>query len=255
MAIKSFLNSHHVFNRHEFNAAFFGSVTDANLLARAINNGKVRRVRHGLYVSQAERFAGLIPSGFEIADKAVDDAVFCYLSALQLYGVLHNESSRTQFYTRHRAPRFDFAGQEFHPYLVKGKAIDTGQVFLPNGTGYQVTTREQTLVDCLYRVSLAGGAENALRSLAGFKFIDGAKAARLALRTNKSVCARLGWVFECMMADWGVGEEAIGLLQGALASGPYYFYSSTAPKDSYWAGNWKLYLPYPEEEMRAWLRG
>jgi hypothetical protein len=83
MALKDYLNTHHVFNMREFKAAFPGSVTDLNLLARAVRSGKVDRVRSGLFVSRSERFFDVEPPPFVIATKTVDDATFCYMATLR----------------------------------------------------------------------------------------------------------------------------------------------------------------------------
>jgi predicted transcriptional regulator of viral defense system len=254
MAIKEYLNTNHVFSAKNFKAAFSGSVTDTNLLARALKGGKVRRVRHGLYVSESERFFGIKPSPLEIASNAVDDAVFCYLSALQLHGVLHNAINNTQFYTRHRIPNFEYDGNWYHPFQLRERTIESQTVLFPSGSSYRVTTREQTVADCLFRLSYAGGPENALRSFSGFRYLDTRRAAELAARTNGSTCARLGWVLDIMQNVWEVGGDVLPTLHMAIGAGPHYFYSSTAPKDCHWVKAWKLYLPDTEEEMAAWLK-
>jgi hypothetical protein len=116
-----------------------------------------------------------------------------------------------------------------------------------------VTTREQTAIDVLNRVSLSCGSENALRSISSFTYIDAGKMAELASATNLSTCARVGWLLENKRAEWGVSEQTLDSLNGAIGSGPHYFYSSTQPKDSYWSNKWKLYLPLPEKVMVSWL--
>jgi predicted transcriptional regulator of viral defense system len=254
MAIKKYLNTNHVFNTKDFKAATQGSTTDANLLARAAASGKVKRIRHGLYVSDAERFSGINPSPFEIATHTVDDTLFCYLSALQLHGVLHNVVNRTQFYTRHRISFFEYNGQEYYSFQLKDRAIDSQSILLSSGGSYLVTTREQTTVDCLNRLANAGGPENVLRSFSGFTYLDGSRAVKLAEKTNRSTCARLGWVLSTMQDEWNVANTSLESLRRSIGAGPYYFYSSVTPKDSYWVKDWNLYLPNPEEEMAAWLR-
>jgi predicted transcriptional regulator of viral defense system len=254
MAIKEYLNTNHVFNTKDFRIATQDSTTDANLLARAAANGRVKRVRQGLYVSEAERFAGIKPSPFEIAAKAVDDAVFCYLSALQLYGVLHNAVNRTQFYTRHRMLKFEFDGHEYCPHHNKDREVDSQSVVLPNGASYNATMREQTVVDCLYRLAYAGGPENALRSFSGLTYLSAGRAAALVFKTNRSTCARLGWVLDAMQDKWDIDSLTLDSLREVSGAGPHYFYSSTSPKDSHWSTKWSMYLPYPEDEMTAWLK-
>lgn len=253
MAIKDYLNTHHVFNMRDFKGAFPESVTDLNLLSRAVRSGKVDRVRSGLFVSRSERFHDVEPSPFAIASKAVDDAVFCYMSALQLHGLLHNVINLTQFFTRHRLPRFSYKGQIFSPLLAAGRSFELQRLMSQESGSFPVTTKEQTVVDCLSHLSLAGGPENLLRSLAAINYLDTDKAVELASKTNKSTCARLGWVMETRRESWGTDEGDLTALKALLGSGPYYFYSTASSKEGYWASSWNLYLPYPEQEMATWL--
>jgi predicted transcriptional regulator of viral defense system len=116
-----------------------------------------------------------------------------------------------------------------------------------------VTTREQTMVDCLDRVALAGGAENTLRSVGGFRHIDAEAALAIAARSSASTRARLGWVLEVKADTWDVSADALDTLAGTLGSGPYYFASAAHPRAATWVNRWRLYLPYPESEMTAWL--
>lgn len=253
MAIKDYLNKHHVFNMRDFRGVFSESVTDFNLLARAVKNGKVDRVRNGLFVSRAERFFDVEPSPFVIAEKAVDDALFCYMAALQLHGFLHNAINCTQFFTRHRLPRFIYGNHIFTPFLLVDKPVESQRLMSRESGSFLVTTKEQTIIDCLFHLNLAGGPENLLRSLAAVSYLDVDKAVRLAEKTNKSTCARLGWVLEARRGDWGVSEDDLAMLSARINPGPHYFYATASSKDGHWSSRWKLYLPYPEQEMIAWL--
>ena len=255
VAINDFLNTHHVFNRSEFNAAFAGSITDKNLLTRAIASGKIEKVRRGLYVSRADRFKDIKPSSYDIATKVTDDAVLCYLSALQLHGVLHNITSRTQFYTQRRIPDFEYDGQSYRPLAFGNRQIISESKLIPGRGIYKTTSKEQTIVDCLYRAPLAGGPENVLRSFSGFTYLLPDLALKAVLQTNKSTVARLGWVFDKKQDEWDIDASFLDKLHSAAGAGPHYFYSSTRSKDSHWVNKWKLYLPYPEHEMISWLNG
>jgi predicted transcriptional regulator of viral defense system len=123
----------------------------------------------------------------------------------------------------------------------------------PAGRRYQVTTREQTLVDCLARLRQAGGPENVLRSVGGFRHIDAAGAIGIAWRASATTRARLGWVLEAKADQWRVAAEALDSLAGTLGGGPYYFAPFGKPCKPEWANRWRLYLPLPGQEMTAWL--
>jgi predicted transcriptional regulator of viral defense system len=253
MAVQEFINTHQVFNIDDLKQGHVLSATDSNLLSRATSKGKIDRVRRGLFVSKTGRYEGVAPDPFEIANASVDDAVFCYLSALQLHGVLHNIVFKTQFYTKHRLPSFSYNNHEFTPLHVR-QDFELQSVLTKQGKRYSVTSREQTLIDCLNKTALAGGVENLLRSMGGFTYLDFDKLEKLVSNASQSTCARLGWLLESNKETWSVPDNALLNLHAKISKGPYCFHSSSEPKDSNWVSGWRLYLPHPEQEMVAWLR-
>jgi len=255
MAIQVFLETRQVFTAAEFARAFPDSQTDRNLLSRAVRNGRVERVRRGVYVSKIGPFSRTPADPLDITVAVADDAVFAYTSALRLHGVLHNLTNRTQFFTAHRLSEFTYDRHHYLAHQVGARAPDSQSLLTATGRPHRVTTREQTLVDCLTRPRLAGGPENVLRSLAGFAFIDSRRVAELAQHEGASARSRIGWVLQARRDAWSVPDEALSALRASLGAGPSYFWSSTTPKDSHWVNDWKLYLPDPEEEMATWLNG
>jgi len=267
MGIKDYLDEHRVFTARDFTEAFPGSVTDRNLLMRAVQSGKVDRVRRGLYVSKAGQFSHSEASVFDVATAAADDAIFCYLSALQLYGVLYNVVFVTQFYTAHKIARFTYAGQGYRPEPMPVRTLIPSHTtepdpsnplawrmqMLASGASYRVTTREQTVLDGLASPGRVGGPENLLRSIGGFQFLNVPELVEAAVGKSKSMQAKLGWVLEAKQEDWGVTRRELDVLAKNVRGGPYYFSSSRQPKDSHWVPRWRLYLPHPEQEMEQWL--
>lgn len=150
VAIQDFLVTHHVFTTAEFSRAFPNSQTDRNLLSRAVHSGKVERVRRGVYVSTADPFSRTSASPFDVA-------AFACTSALQLHGVLHNLTRRVQFWTVHKLTSFTYDNQDYIPHRPRRRTIETQTLFTPSGRTYCVTTREQTLLDCLDQPSLVDG--------------------------------------------------------------------------------------------------
>jgi predicted transcriptional regulator of viral defense system len=250
MAISKYLDTHQVFTAAGFAEAFPGSVTDVNLLARASRSGAVDRVRRGLYVSKTGQFSRTDADPFDVA-AAAEDAVFCFLSALQLHGVLHNVVNVTQFYSGRQVSRFEYGGQAYVPRRRPMGPLDTQRLPMPSGKAYTVTTKEQTILDGLARPGLAGGVENLLRSLSGMVYLDAEKLP--GLPTSASTRAKLGWVLDVKREDWRVSDALLTRLFNDVSGGPYYFSSSREPKDRHWVNRWRLYLPYPEQEMAAWL--
>jgi len=253
MALREFLSDKQVFTAHDFAQTFPDSQTDRNLLTRAVQRGGVDRVRRGLYVSKSGPFARAHADPFDVASAAVPDAVFCLLSALQLHGVSHNVVNKVQFYTRQHIAPFEYDGIAYEPHRLADHHLKIQSIFTRTARMYHVTTKEQTLVDGLTHVSIAGGPEHLLRSLAGFIVIDIPSILALADSAALSVNARLGWVLDTKHDDWNVAEDILVSVRQHIGSGPYYFWSSTPPKDGHWVKRWRLYLPYPEQEMDSWL--
>jgi predicted transcriptional regulator of viral defense system len=253
MAIQEYLETHHVFSAADFAEAFPGSHTDRNLLTRAVTSGRVDHPKRGLYVSKTGPYSRVHTNPLDVASKACEDAVFCFLTALQIHGVLHNITQRNQFYTAHKVAPFTYDGQDYSPVRRSGRLIASQGLLTSTGHRYQVTTTEQTLVDCLDRPNLAGGPENLLRSIGGFRYLDLDKLMCIAENYSASLRARLGWVLETKAAEWDIDDDVMKGVFQSLGSGPYYFYSSKTPKDTFWASRWKLYLPFPNQEMASWL--
>jgi len=253
MAIREYVDTHQVFTLAEFTRAFPHSVTDQNLLARAIRSGSVDRVRRGVYVSKAGQFAHSTASPFDVSAAVAEDAVFCYLSALHLHGILHNIVTVTQFYTVRHLDPFTYDGHAYQPRHRPKHHIDTQALLTVSGYRYQTTTKEQTLVDCLTRPALAGGPENVLRSLSGLVYFDQKKLFTLSESASGNTRAKLGWVLDTKREEWGIDSSSLERLADSVSGGPYYFWSSRPPKDSHWVNRWRLYLPYPEQEMTLWL--
>jgi predicted transcriptional regulator of viral defense system len=213
----------------------------------------VDKVRRGLYVSKAGRFAGVAADPLDVAVAVAPDAVFCYTSALTLLGAAHNIGRRVRFIAASAVKRFTYDGVDYAPCRATGARLAPLSVLTPAGRSYSVTSQEQTLIDCLTHVAAAGGPDNLLHSLAGLTRLDGTLAAGVAASAAHSVRARLGWILETKREDWRVPDDALASLVESLGTGPYYFWSAAAPRDRYWVKRWRLYLPAPEQEMASWL--
>ncbi|MDR2381313.1 MAG: hypothetical protein LBE08_09115, partial [Bifidobacteriaceae bacterium] len=158
-----------------------------------------------------------------------------------------------QFYTARDITAFDYAGQQYRPLGFPAAPVKAESLLTPAGRRYRVTTREQTLVDCLGRLALAGGPENALRSVGGFRHVDQGGLLALAEASSASLRARLGWVLQAKAAAWDVADPTLTSIANSLGGGPYFFSPSNRSGERHWVKRWKLYLPAPEPEMISWL--
>ncbi|MCE5190187.1 MAG: hypothetical protein LLG08_00150 [Actinomycetia bacterium] len=248
MSVQPYLEEHHVFSLEEFRAELGEGRTAYNLLVRATKKGSVDRVMRGVYVSRSGRFSLQEPDPYLVAATVSPDAVMVYHSALELHGLAHSPSRRVQYSTAKTTPPFTYRDFEYRRYAPP-KMSETAQqpqesttlVRRPEGV-VRVTTRERTLVDCLNRTDLAGGLEEALRSLAGLPYVDASHVlAYLRSLGTATAAARTGWFLEQRAREWYVSSDSLQEMRAMVGKGPYYL--SRSNEAGTWVPEWRLYLP------------
>lgn len=258
MSVQSYLEEHHVFSLEEFRGALGQGRTAYNLLVRATKKGLVDRVRQGVYASRAGRFSQEEPDPYLVAAAVAPDAVMVYHSALELHGLAHSPARRVQYSTKKTIASFTYRDFEYRRYAPpktqETESLSVQSTMLvrrPEGV-VRVTTRERTLVDCLYRTDLAGGLEEALRSLAGVPYVDAFNTlAYLKELASATAAARTGWFLEQRAREWYVSEDALEQMRAMLGKGPYYL--SRANQAGTWVPEWRLYLPGTASEVERWV--
>ena len=242
MKFTEYIGSHHVFATEALLAAADSRGAAKQQLKEAVASGSVERVRRGLYVSNGGRFEGAGVDPYEVVAALDPDAVLSYHSALEAHGI------RT---TAARSP-FSFRDVRYVPHpqadgipaqRVRGRAF--GSVL--------VTTREQTLFDCLKHPEWAGGLEEAVRSLSAMPYLDAERVASLAIADSASMAARVGWLLEAKREAWRVPAEVIDRLRRACA-GTVSKLDKRAAATRGWSGAWNMRLPETEEEVASWAR-
>lgn len=253
MGVKSYLERTPVFTIKDFREKF-PSITGYNLLRRAVASNKVFHIVRGLYASNTGRYTDINHDRFEIAARLAPDAVIAYHSALELYGVAHSLTNRVQYYSLEKKKVVTFQSNTYKRYPPpNGHDLLTQTVNVSDYIAVHITTKEQTLLDCIARLGRGGGAEEVLRSVTGFPYIDVESVKAIAAVMPSSVIARIGWLLEQKKGAWDVSEEDLNFLENLL-TGTAYRFVSRANKDNGWSKRWKLLLPAPETEMRDWIQ-
>lgn len=258
MSVQSYLEEHPVFSLQEFREELGEGRTAYNLLVRATKKGLVDRVMRGVYVSRAGRFSQEEPDPYLVAAAVSPDAVMVYHSALELHGLAHSPSRRVQYSTAKATASFayrDFEYRRYAPSKTTETALTSVQSTIlvrRSGGVVRVTTRERTLVDCLNRTDLAGGLEEALRSLAGVPYVDASNVLTyLKELGSATAAARTGWFLEQRAREWYVSEDALEQMRTMLGKGPYYL--SRGNQAGTWVPGWRMYLPGPASDVEQWV--
>ena len=249
MKFKDYIASHQAFTTEDIYAITSREAAHTQL-QRAVKSGEVERVRRGIYVSKTGRFTGEAPDPFLVARTVDPEAVISYHSALVAHGVAHNVGFECSFRSAKVRSPFEYGGVRYVPYNLD----DNPQAQTMRSKSYGtvgVTTREQTLVDCLTYPGRVGGVEEAVRSCSAFPYLDVDALLEILGSAPAAVVARAGWLLEAKQADWGVASEKLLSLEARLGSGPSKLDPRSRENED-WSPRWKLYLPETEEEILSW---
>lgn len=212
--------------------------------------GHVLRVRRGLYAS--------VPVGADadtwtvdsllLASRLAPDAVVAYHTALAAHALAYSTSTTISYLTRRAATRLAWRGVGYQAVTVPRRLREAdhdrfGVVTLPrDGQSVPVTGRERTLVDVLDRPELAGGAEEAWRSLEGLEYVDLEQVIAYALLLDSpATCARVGYFLEQHQASFWVEESHLQSLRERRPRS--WSYLDRHQRSGRWLRDWHLVVP------------
>ena len=250
MKFSGYISKHQVFATAELLAACDSPAAAEEQLRLAVRSGSVERVRRGLLVSNYGRFEGVAVDPFAVAMAADSDAVVSYHSACEVHGVAHNVSFACQFRSDRVRTPFAFRGVDYVPCGSVGDAAS--KPVRSGDASVRVATREQTIVDCLDRPGLAGGVEEAVRSVSAFAYIDPEALLGIVRGKSAATASRVGWLLSSKAEEWHVADELLDELKGMLGNGPYRL-GRPGGEGAGWSRGWRLVLPEPSEEVATWV--
>ena len=210
VASGEFFDGTPVFTRAEFEAARAETArrsprTTDSLLRRYVADGRLLRVRAGLYavVPRGAAAAAAPVDPYLVATKLAPDATLAYHAALQFWGKAYSVWQRFHFVTETSTRALRFRGLEFVPVKVPLplRQLPTSERYVTEqrhaGGTVRVSTLERTLVDVLDVPSNAGGWEEVWRSLEMVEFFDLDAVASYALKLGSALtAARVGFFLE-----------------------------------------------------------
>lgn len=218
-------------------------------LRLACADGRIERVRRGFYSSNCGRNIASESDPFEIVAAMDPGATLVLHSALEAYGVAHSRSFVVDFESDMVRSSFEYRNITFRPRRRRN-GIAIRSLRSRNGR-ISVTTKEQTVLDCLEAPSAALGSEEVVRSVTAFQYLNCERLAEMAIEAGSSMVAKTGWLLQEKRDDWEVGEDLLNKLSGFLGRGPYRF--DRGSKTLGWSKEWRLCLPEETKEMKSWV--
>ena len=250
MKFSDYISHNHVFTTAALLESCDSPAAAEEQLRLAVRSGSVERVRRGLLVSNYGRFEGAPVDPFAVVMAADGRAVVSYHSACEAHGVAHNVSFVCQFRSDLVRSPFAFRGLNYSPCGSVGEAAF--KLVRSGGERIRVATREQTIVDCLDKPGLAGGVEEAIRSVSAFAYIDPEALLGAVRARGAATASRVGWLLSSKAEDWHIDDGLLNELRKTLGKGPYRLGRSGASHKG-WSSGWRLVLPDASEEVESWV--
>ncbi|MFV2066469.1 MAG: type IV toxin-antitoxin system AbiEi family antitoxin domain-containing protein [Pirellulales bacterium] len=257
-----FLASHSLFTREELRAALAGrnpATLDAHL-ARWRQQGRIVRVKNGLYLRRGPEGAGAhlaAPDFIALAARMAPDAAAAYHTALEAHGCAQSLFEQLTFVTWTRTKPVTFMGRRLAPVRPRAplNERDGGEAWIETmdraGLEVRITSLERTAADVLDRPSLAGGIGEVWRSLFALPAIDPeALLDYVRALCNRTVAARVGFFLEKRRDELAVPTSVLEELRALLPNHPVHLDRALGGRLN---SRWRLIVP--EELVNAHEEG
>ncbi len=208
-------------------------------------------MRRGLYqVVPVEHIGGEPPfDKFLLGRKLVSPYHFSHHSALEIHGVANATIFNTVYISSPKQfRRFSYGGIEYvwirkrDPFGIQRSLWQDKEVY--------VSDREKTIIDCIDRVDLAGGFEEAFKSMISFPSVNLERLyAYLQRIGKKGLFHKIGFLLslEDARKRWDVDQAFIFGLRKEVGEKVYYF--ATGKGRGKLVKEWNLIVPENLEAM------
>lgn len=230
---------------------FAGYAQARTALWRLAGRGQLSKIKDGLYAG--------IPPGQNAEDYEVDRYLLAYWlssrsgtlafhSALELHGVANSVFYRVTFFSPSRLKPFEF--QDILYSQVSCKSVfGTERMYRGDGI-IMVTDPERTFLDCLRRIQLSGGFEEAFKSLEGFAMLDSKRMWDYLLRFDESALfSRTGYVLTLLDGKVRFDESLLENIRTKIGNRPSQLVPGRRGIAHSVEKEWNLLVPENIEEL------
>lgn len=158
-----------IFRTEDIIGNFSGKRSMQLRLKNLIDDGRVAKIKNGLYATVNPLTGDIFANRFEIASALFENACVAYHSALEFYGLGNQVYSEVYVFTDNRNVPFEYGGLEYKFFLPK---IKEGVSHLEHNASIAVTNLERTIIDCFDRIDLAGGLEELVTAISGITYLN-----------------------------------------------------------------------------------
>jgi len=228
-----------LFTREEVTKNFDSPKQLANWLALAQKNGKIKRVRNGLYAVVDPITKSSIANKFQIASKVSPSAFVAYHSALEYYGLANQVFGEVTVASLVHFNCFQFEGID---YNLKKESNDNFVVNVANEL-VRVTSRERTIIDCIDNIALSGGIEEVLNAINQIKVVSSLELLNvLADKGGIFLYQKTGYLLEFFREQMSLPESFFEECKSKITKKTRYFLHDEF-KEVIFNSKWNLMAP------------
>lgn len=186
-------------------------------LKRLKDNGKIVKLKGGLYATVNPIEKDIYVNRFEIATALHEGAYCAYHTALEYYGLATQVYYDVHVVTEKRYSPMVIEGLEYQFFQneYNGGIIETKQ-----NTQIRITELERTIIDCLDRLLLSGGLEEVFMALTMINYCDEDKLLKhLSGYGKKIIYKKAGYLFSVLKPSYLTGhfyEECKKICQNVM---------------------------------------
>lgn len=224
-------------------------------LQRLVTGGYIKALKRGLYQLIPPEYLDsrrVRPfDKFLLGRKLVSPYFFSYHSALEIHGVANSATFNTVYLSSPKQFRVIRHSGIDYVWVRKTKLFGTEKAVWSDKE-VVVSDRERTIIDCLDRIELAGGLEEAFKSITSFPAVDNERLlSHLVLFKKKSLIRKLGFLLsiEKVRNAWGVDDALLRKLRRGVTNKVYYF--AVGKEEGRLVREWNLIVPKNLEAVVA----
>lgn len=226
--------------------------TCMHTLRRLLKTKQIAKVRKGVYeIIPLEHVGDGKPAAdkFLLARKIVSPYCLAYHSALEIHGVANSPFYNTVHVTSPSQFR-SFTYEGIHYKWLPRKQLLGSETAIWSTARIFVTDRERTIIDCIDRVDLAGGFEEAFKSVSSIRNVVFDRLYGYAKVLNKKILFhKLGFLLSLppISEAWSVDSGKLAKVRRELSSKIYYF--ETSKGHGQLVREWNVIVPSKIEEL------
>jgi predicted transcriptional regulator of viral defense system len=252
--VRRFLSSRPVFTRGQFREIVGAGQSASTADTLLAHHAKAQHIVHaapGVYAAVPPHLSPetFTPDALLVASMIRDDGILAYHTALGLHGLAYSEGGETFVLSCGKPWQVDTISGPVR-FVTQPAALRRAQMELDGvetmdrrGLDVRVTDVARTIVDCLERPDLAGGAEEVGHALGSVEFIDvEAVLTTTFARGNRTLAALVGWWLEKRREDFLVEDETLDRLRQVVPPATRAVMGAD-PESGVRTGDWNLIVP------------